>query len=325
MAWVLALVVSAAMARAQAPKAIALEPTCEFQKVVQGVAVEHVFLLRNEGSAPLRIQGVNLTPPLMLARMPAQIGAGQQIALQVRLDTSKLVGLFEGEIEVLLDDPGQPSVTLTFSGSVAPIVELSPMAEFYVSGSRGTGGRGTIEIINHDSEPLRVTNIEHTSERFTLRLDTVEDGRRYRLTLDMKPEGPGGKAAETVLVSTSNPKRPVLTITANTYLRERVYTFPDAVDLGVVSLAQIKARPQRLAQTLMIYQQGGTDFKATFSSDLPLTVDAERGPNGDRWQATITLRPERLQVGRIAGSIVIETNDPRFPRVTVPVSGEVLP
>ena len=60
---------------------------------------------------------------------------------------------------------------------------------------------------------------------------------------------------------------PLLNIPANTYLREHVYTFPDAVDLGSLRLADIKAQPdllQRTAQTLMVYQWGGTDFQVAF-------------------------------------------------------------
>jgi hypothetical protein len=68
----------------------------------------------------------------------------------------------------------------------------------------------------------------------------------------------------------------------------------------------------------------GTDFKAKFSTDVPgLRVSAARGANGDRWQATITLDSAALVGGPIQGNIVIETNDPAFPKVTVPVRGSI--
>jgi hypothetical protein len=74
----------------------------------------------------------------------------------------------------------------------------------------------------------------------------------------------------------------------------------------------------------MVYQVGGTDFKATFSTDVPgLHVSAARGPNGDRWQATITA-DSTVSAGPIHGSIVVETNDQEFPRLLVPVTGTIL-
>ena len=79
------------------------------------------------------------------------------------------------------------------------------------------------------------------------------------------------------------------------------------------------------AQTLMVYQVSGTDFKATFSTDVPgLRVSAVRGPNGDRWQATITLDRAASVVGPVHGTIVIDTNDSEFPRLIVPVTGSIL-
>jgi hypothetical protein len=319
------LATSIATLVAQGPKAVVSSPSFEFAKVVQGQVVEHTFVLRNGGSAPLRIQGVSLTPPLTLSRMPAQIGPDEEVGLQVKLDTSKVAGFFSGEIEVQLNDPQQPTVACSVAGSVTPLIELSPMAALFVAGTRGTGGQGSIEIINHDREPLRILKLEHPAERFALKLDTLEDGSRYRLTLIMKPDGPAGKAADTILVHTSNPARPVLKVGANTYLRERVYTFPDVVDLGSLRLADLKGDRTRLAQTLMVYQQNGTDFGVTFSTGGPLAIRGERGPKGDRWQATITIEDADLNAGPIRQSIVIETNDREFPKLTVPVVGTILP
>jgi hypothetical protein len=45
---------------------------------------------------------------------------------------------------------------------------------------------------------------------------------------------------------------------------------------------------------------------------------------GDRWQVTLTLKRESLKPGPIKGSILIETNDPEFSRLRVPVSGHVI-
>jgi len=120
-----------------------------------------------------------------------------------------------------------------------------------------------------------------------------------------------------------------LTIVANTYLRERVYTFPDAVDFGTIRLSDTERDPellQRIAQTLMVYQVGGADFSVNLRTDLPqLALRSDRGPLGDRFQNTLTLIQQKLMPGVIQGSIVVETNDKEFPRLVVPVSGDVVP
>jgi hypothetical protein len=69
-----------------------------------------------------------------------------------------------------------------------------------------------------------------------------------------------------------------------------------------------------LAQTLMVYQKGGSDFRATMRADLPeLKLKWERGPKGDRYQTTIAFDPDKVHAGSYKGSLLIDTNDPAFP------------
>ena len=311
-----------------APRAVFPDLRFAFGAPKQGTMIEHEFVVRNEGSAPLRILQVQLTAPLMLGRTPAQIEPGTEGRFRVRLDTSKLSGAFQGEIRIALNDPAMPEASLLVQGRIVPPIELLPRPVFFVAGQRGEHRQATIEIVNHEAEPLRLESIEHPRERFATKLDTVEEGRRYRLTLILKRDGPGGKKTESILVKTSSGTTPLLTIPAHTYLRERVYTFPDAVDLGALRLADIKAQPdllQRTAQTVMIYQAGGTDFQVKPRTVLQeLDLKWEGGPTGDRYQVTVALNRDQIHAGPIKGSIIIETNDPEFPSITVPVTGAIL-
>ena len=61
------------------------------------------------------------------------------------------------------------------------------------------------------------------------------------------------------------------------------------------------------------------------SSDVPgLSLKSERGPKGDQYQVEITLVSEKVHVGPMKGSIVIDTNDSEFPRIIVPVRGQIV-
>ena len=121
---------------------------------------------------------------------------------------------------------------------------------------------------------------------------------------------------------------PTLGLVVNSYLRERVYTFPEAVDLGTLQWADVERSPDlldRTAQTLMVYQVGGHDLAASFGSDIPgLAIAAARGPRGDRWQAVLKLDRAAVVPGVIRGALRIDTNDPDFPRLVIPVRGEIV-
>ncbi|HET9023467.1 MAG TPA: hypothetical protein VFN64_02780, partial [Burkholderiaceae bacterium] len=281
------------------------------------------------GTAPLRIERVLLTPPLRLDSMGAQIAPGTDATLRVTLDPAKLSGHFAGHVVVYTNDPAAPEVVLSIGAEVIPPIELAPVAAFFLAGVRGRDAVTWIDIVNHEDWPIELAAPHHSPTHFTSRVETIEPGQRYRLWIALKSDGPVGKHQEEITVATSSKSVPVLTIPANTLLRERVYTFPEAVDLGALPLAAIRANPhlpQQNAQVLMVYQSDGRDFRISATSDIPgLSIRTERAASGDRHQLTIALDPARpLAAGVIQGTIVIDTNDPEFPTVRVPVSGALL-
>jgi len=326
---VCAVVLTAVAATAaDSPQALFPEARHNFGSVRGGSMVEHDFVLKNQGQSPVRIQRVLLTPPLVVTQMQALTPPGGESKIHVKLDTTALKGRFEGEVRVVFGDGNLSEALLGFEGDISPVIELLPLPAFFVGAHRGEPREETIEIVNRQPEPIEILQVKHSTQRFTTRLDTIEPGKRFRLTLSVKPDGPSGRHSEPILVTTSSPSLPTITVTANTLLLDRVYTFPDAVDFGVLRMSDIDKTPdlfERIAQTLMVYQYGGKDFRIEIGSDLPvLTVQTERGPQGDRYQNTVRLVREKLRPGPIRGSLLIKTNDVEFPSLIVPVTGELL-
>lgn len=303
------------------------ETRFDFGSSVQGTLIEHDFVLTNMGKTPLHIGKVTLTPPLLATRIPGEIAPGASAAIHTQLDTSRLQGSFSGELVVLARDDSQLAV-LAFEGVVVTPIEIAPIPAFFVVGQRGHGAERALDLINHEAQPLRIEEVAHSTDVFTTRLETVEPGQRYRLILSLRPDGPAGKRRDVITLKTSSVATPALRIPAHTYLRERVYVFPDAVDLGALQLSEIRKRPELLeatAQTLMIYQTGGSDFLISVESDLPgLVLNYERGPQKDRYEIRVRLDAAPISPGPFRGSIRIRTNDPQFREIVVPAAGSVL-
>jgi hypothetical protein len=109
----------------------------------------------------------------------------------------------------------------------------------------------------------------------------------------------------------------------NRVVHERVYAFPETVDLGALHLRDVGNAA--LAQTVMIYQSGGHEFNAEARSDVPgLDVRSQPSARGDRVQLTVSITPAAARAGEIAGTIRVTTNDPAFPELRVPVTGRIL-
>src|SRR5262249_1374486 len=164
-------------------------------------------------------------------RFSAAIPPGASASIHVRLRTA-IVGAFEEELRLRLNDPVLSHVTLTLRGEVVPAVQVLPRPAVGLVGQRGARTQTSVDIVNHSTTPIRAVSVDVPTDRVVAELVAVDPGRRYRLTLTLDDRAPAGKELVPILVHTDSPTTPVVRVLAATFLRERVYTFPDAVDLG---------------------------------------------------------------------------------------------
>jgi hypothetical protein len=302
------------------PKPAFDEQAFDFGRVVRGLAVVHEFVMRNDGTVPLVVSRITMTTPLVVSKVPGEIVPGASTRIPVRLDTTQLGGYFEGRILVFLAGTAEPEV-LRFEGRVVESVEVSPRPAFYVGARRGEARQASLEIISHEPEPLAIHAVDYPPMRFTTRIETLDPGRRFRLTLIINPDGPGGRHRDVITVRTSSKNHPVLKIGANTYLRERVYAFPEEVDFGTVTARAAGA----LEHTVIVRSVEATGFHIRTASDIPfLTLRSERVSEADGYQLTVGIDAKAIRAGSLHGKLLIHTNDEEFPLLEVPVSGVIL-
>jgi len=218
-------------------------------------------------------------------------------------------------------------VRLEFTGKIAPVIEVRPLPAFFVATTRGRTNSVSLEIVNKDVEPMQITEVPHSSSRYELKLATTEPGRRYHLDLVMRSDAKPGRQTEDITLLTSSKKQPRLVIQANTLVRERVYTFPEGLDLGLIKRSELKSNPgltNLINQTLMVYQEGGKNFEINALTDLDaLKLGSQRSSLGDRYEIQVQVAVNQLAPGPINGFIRIKTNDRDFPDLNVPVKGSV--
>lgn len=217
---------------------------------------------------------------------------------------------------------------IVIRGYGAEGIDFNPPVIF-ATVNRGAVQETAIEITNRRTAPLNILDVVNPSQRFKARVETLDEGRRYRLMVTLKGEGPAGKQQDILELKTNLEDTPVFRIPVNTFVREKVRTFPDSVFMGRYPLSEIRDNPataKQRAQILMVYREDTTDFQITVSSDVPyLKISSERGPKGDRYENTIWIDPDLAQAGKIKGNIIIKTNDPDFPELMVPVTGDIQP
>ena len=295
----------------------------DFGKI--GIADEwqHTFRFENGGAEALEIKDVQLTPPLVVTKMTARVRPGESGSVTVRLEAPREKGEFQGSVVVNFRNEGSRPLVFWVLGKVVSPIEFDPFPMFFVSTQRGQQKTASIEVIIHEPEPFEILRVEHTSSRFTTEVEPLEPGRRYRLSLTLKGDGPAGRRTDTITLVTSKREHPFLEVRANTNLNERVHTFPDTIDFGTISTLYLKADPQTVGSltiSLMVYQEGGKDFQISAGTDVPfLELSTFQAHLKDRYEVRLAVIPEKLKSGEVNGAVVIVTNDPEFRRLTIPV------
>jgi hypothetical protein len=318
---------AAAGADSDEPQVSLLEPSYHFEITGISEPVEHIFLFTNNTTEMLEAAGIKVTPPLAVPNISARVFPGQVGMLRFRLGDPRPVGDYQGFIEVDFKNPGISNITFEVTGKITPLIEAKPFPAFFVATGRGQRKETSIQLINHDAQPLAITGIECPSTRFSLRLETNQVGQAYTLFLKLPGEGKTGRMAERITLHTSSQKEPVLLLGANTFIYERVHTFPEDLDFGTMDSAQVKTNEtlrKTLTQILMVYQDGGTNFQVTAKTDLPfLTTRAEPSATGSQVQIEVALNPDQLRAGDFQGHLELLTNDREFRRMEINVKGQV--
>jgi len=302
--------------------------TLSFGRVGPDQPVSQVIEFDNDSGRLLEVEHIRLTPPFRAEDITTTILPDGQGSFRLILGEERVPGPYEGTISVEFKGAAWRPITFNVEGYVIPPIEFRPRSFFRIATHAGAQRRASLEIINHRDEPLNILSAEEASERFSVQLETIEEGQHYRLNLLLNGSAAPGKQTDRITLHAQPPTSEPLIVTADTWIRERVYHFPDSVDMGRLPLAIATDNDavQQLAQTLMVYRPGTDDFEVIARVDVPfIAISSERGPDGDRYQITLTLMPERLEPGPIHGQVIIETNDEAFPMLKVPIQGGILP
>ena len=324
----LALLACVASARAQvpAPKAVADDLSWDFGRVESGIALEHKFALRNTSSAPLRIENVQISGKEVKARIPQSIPPGETGELTARIDTQDIAGPWQWRIVLQTNDETRPVVTYNIAAYVYAPLEVDPLQLFFSLYDDETAAKD-ITITNHQDAPLAITGVEKKGSHFMATLSTVEAGRKYRLRVTVPESVEPGRYLEAVRLQTDDPKHPALQVGVNVFVKRDVYAAPESVSFGQVTMQQAR-NPNAiglLTQTLLVKKRAG-DFAITgVETNIPfLSIQKTPSARAGTFRVDIGLSAEGLKPGEFHGEIQIKTDAPGFPKLIVPVTGEIM-
>jgi uncharacterized protein DUF1573 len=323
---VLLTCIATAKAQMTAPRAIAEDLSWDFGRVECGTALEHKFALRNTGSAPLRIENVQLSDKELKVRIPQSIPPGETGELTAHIDTQSVAGAWKWRVMLQTNDETRPVVAYNMAAFVYAPLEVDPL-ELYFSLYEDETAAKTVTITNHQAAPLSIKGVENKGSHFTAALSTVEPGQKYQLQVTVPQSVEPGRYLEAVRLQTDDPSHPALQVGVNVFVKRDVYVAPESASFGQVTMQQATNSHTSglLTQTLLVKKRTG-DFAITgIETNIPfLSIQKTPSTRAGTFRLDIGLSTAGLKPGEFHGEIQIKTDAPGFSTVVVPVTGEIM-
>lgn len=316
-----------AVAASNQPRAVFPSTSYVFGTVKQGEKIVRAFVLRNEGTAPLKIQRASLSMRDMTIKFARMIPEGENTKVVIEWDTSHLAGQIEGEATLYLNDPDQPEMTLYLKGNVTPPIDIRPFPAIFLSVFQGETAEQSLTIVNNQKHPVAVKALHPVGRHFEAAVEVVEPGKTYSLRVTVPPNVPVGRYAERLAIETDDPGHSRIHVLVNVMIKPDVFVNPASVDFRHLSLRQLRANPERLplmTNTFLLKRREGEMTITSVETNVPF-LDIRQDPpeRSQTFRFNVDLDLERIVLGKIDGAIRIETDDPDFPELVVPVRGEI--
>lgn len=189
--------------------------------------------IRNAGGSPLTIKNVRSSCGCTVAK-PANgtwvnrvLQPGETETMSLSYNTRRQSRTVSQTITIESDDPETPRFAFRVSGEVKQAFDVLPQDRIVFAGlERETAATETVELINNMDEPIQLRLKETAGAPFDLKLDEVESGRKYKLSVTTKPPLSIGANSLTVELETGLEKNPMITIPVNAYIPPRVSVSP---------------------------------------------------------------------------------------------------
>ncbi|RLB84058.1 MAG: hypothetical protein DRH17_00640 [Deltaproteobacteria bacterium] len=137
--------------------------------------------------------------------------AGGEGAITVELQTAGRAGVVTKYAVVHTNDPRQPKIQLTITGSVIPYVTVKPR-RVRIVGVEGQIVSRNVEIIPHKDYPFKILKIEsNIDQAVRYCLSDTADKHGYVLTVE-NIEGMVGHRAGRIIIETDSEFKPRLTV-----------------------------------------------------------------------------------------------------------------
>jgi hypothetical protein len=202
------------------PKADVPQKKFTFSEVLEGEVVTHAYVIKNQGTASLKVLGVRTSCGCTTAQRPETIAPGAQDQVVVKGNTSGYGGRnFHKTITVSTNDPDQPRIELQLSGPVVQFARIEP-GHIVLRGRKDETLQTEATITPNPKYPFHISSTE-TDNKLADKIDVRMEQREgaYHIIVSNRESNPGNYWGR-ILFKTDSTTRPMLTLYVRGFIME---------------------------------------------------------------------------------------------------------
>ena len=216
-AWATIILLSFAMSATAlaAPQLVVEQPHYNFGTVLQGKAVDHVFILKNGGDSPLQIKQVKPACGCTAATISsATILPGKKGEIKTTFNSTNFYGQVKKEVAVETNDPKTPTYNLTLSGTIVEEIEVNPKQLNFGKMTAGTPKTLTFTIDNKSGKPLKLSSPKASSPQTTVKPahNVISTGGSEIVTVTVTSRETDRVISGYVSITSDNPSKPTISV-----------------------------------------------------------------------------------------------------------------
>jgi len=203
-------------------------PLIRFNAVQREPMTQKVVVVATQADDDFKVTKVESSVPFLSASI-RRLGTDEIIAgksskqYEVSLELAKNapVGPVSAQLSIATNHPKAPKVEVKVYGVVRSLIHVTPaQVQFGTVDAKAKPGRNLIVVNNRTGNAaMKIGTIGVDDGAFDATVSTIEDGRRYQVTVKVKEDAAPGAHSANLTIPTSDPDFPELTVPVKANIR----------------------------------------------------------------------------------------------------------
>lgn len=292
----------------------------ELKSVRRGEKARFEFTIRNKGSAPLTIDVV----PTCNCTVPSYdrvIQPGKTGKVVAELATLDLSGYVTKTLLITTNDPKRPRAGLYMIATIASMVEVLPTDRVVMRLGDEQNASQELTLRLQPGETAEITGVRSNMRFLQATLKPMDappgTGREYRLILTVLPSAPLGRSQARVTLTTTSPVESEIRVAVT--CEKGIVATPASLYLGLIG-SKLK---EPIERQISLVKHGSTfDVRNVTCDDPGVRVSYTTIRRGEHYRVHVRYSGG-WSPGWVQRRIFVETDDPRQPRIVIPLTARV--